>query len=303
MLKIPKIAHCFWYAPDGLPYLRYISIASFALLNPDYLVKIYSLEKPLKVGKTFDTHEQCVIHITRDYFPDLIALKNIQLINLDKSFLEEVNLTIDTAVHWSDILRIKLLSTEGGFWFDSDIIFTRSLANSYLGYDEFNNIDTIISHTSLGSVCAYLSHRIGFLASSPKNTFYQKLWEELLKSCDYSGNYQEYGAVLYNRLYPTTDIITKKNPSLSIHSLPNCALYTLHLTELLSNRLPIDIFIGSPFVLGCHWYGGGDHLIKLINQLNNSSDLDSELDFITKKNPSIIIMLFDFARKLVAGKL
>ena len=66
MKKITNTAHCFWYAPGGLPYLRFISIASFALMNPTILFKIYTLDKPLLTGGAFRTHEQSTVHVSPD---------------------------------------------------------------------------------------------------------------------------------------------------------------------------------------------------------------------------------------------
>jgi hypothetical protein len=300
MIAIPKIAHCFWYAPGGLPYLRYLSIASFALKNKDYLLKLYTLKDPLKVGRTFTTHEQSTVHITKDYFPELLSLENVELLELEKSYFQDLNFEIDTAVHWSDILRIQLLSTVGGYWIDSDIIFTYGISDSYLGNKEFSNVDTIISHTSLGSVCAFLSHRIGFLGASKSNSYYKRLWNELISYQETPSDYQALGAGLNNRIYPSRKIIADLNPNAVLHFLPNSALYALHLTELLSNRVQFEIYAKTKFILGCHWYGGGDQLHSLVNKLNMASDVEGALSDIYKTNPSILIELFIFAKGLIS---
>ena len=298
MQTIPNIAHCFWYAPDGLPYLRYLSIASFAILNPEIRLKVYTLKENINTGGAFSSHEQSIVHITKDYFLELAGLHNVDIIVLDRDYLDELKFDIDTAVHYSDILRIKLLATEGGYWIDSDIIFTRSLANSYLGYQELSNINTIISHTSLGSVCAYLSHRIGFLAASKSNSFFIRLWNDLLLENDSTRDYQAYGAALYNKIYSTKSVINELNPILNIHNLPNSAFYSLQLTELLSDRIPLELFIESPFVVGCHWYGGGDHLHGLISKFNQALNIEGLIEALEMKEPSILVKLFALASKI-----
>jgi hypothetical protein len=209
---IPPIAHCFWYSPHGLPYLRYLSIISFAIHNPSIKLFVYTT-KNLKVGRAFNTHEQSTVHITEDYMHKLKKLPNIELLHISDEFIKLIPFKLETAVHVSDILRIWLLSTVGGYWIDSDIIFTTSINNSFLSLNEFSDADTIISLSSFGSICPYLTHRIGFLASKPTNEFFLELMNKIINHSS-SFDYQAYGAALYNNNFPNIKKIYLNYPNL-----------------------------------------------------------------------------------------
>ena len=51
---IPKIAHFYW-GNEILPFLRYITIYSFSILNPDWEIKLYL---PTKISKE---ENQCAV--------------------------------------------------------------------------------------------------------------------------------------------------------------------------------------------------------------------------------------------------
>lgn len=300
-IKIPKVAHCFWYSPTGLPYLRYLSIISFAILNPDFRLIYYTIGSPLKTGRTFSTHEQSVVHTSSDYLSRLLVLPNVDLKIIDNDYFAELRFTIDTAVHWSDVLRVHLLAHEGGYWIDSDIIFTKSLSNSFLGFPEYSDIDTIISQSSLGSVCPYLTHRIGFLAASPRSAMFTVLWDKMKKIDKMTSGYQDLGCILYNDSFASFNEIICALPDSKVMRIPNSALYMLHLTELFSTRIGIDQFVNNTFILGCHWYGGGDQLSDLIKQLNNDDDVENSVFVYTNSTNTYFSKLLSFAQKLSNG--
>lgn len=295
-IEIPLVAHCFWYGPYGLPYLRYLSIASFAIHNPNIKLDIYTAND-LRTGRAFDTHEQSVVHITKDFFSEIQALPNVAIKKVPDEFLSIIPFKMHTAVHVSDILRVWLLSTVGGYWMDSDIIFTTSLDNSFISLPENNKVNTIIAQTSFGSICPYQTHRIGFLAASKKNNFFDDILQKILVS-DQGSDYQAYGSLLYNATYPEFNQIYNQHPQIKILNLPNHVLYSMHLTELLSDRISTRNFINNSHILGCHWYGGGDQLTKLVEVLNCADDVERHLEDLYVKEPNFLLELFSYACKL-----
>jgi hypothetical protein len=295
--KIPKIAHCFWYHPSGLPFLRYLSIASFAIQNPECDLRFYSLPG-LATGRAFNSHEQSVEHISKDYTELLLSLPNVSRTEVPAELTANLSIQLSTAVHVSDVLRVYLLSTVGGYWIDSDIVFTTSLRNSFIGLKENENVDTLLSLTSLGAICPYVTHRIGLLASSVENVLFRSIMESL-KTKTSTSEYQAFGSVLYNELYPTTRSIYKKHRSLSVLILPNHAVYSLHLTELLSNRIRIENFVNNSLIVGCHWYGGGDQLTEFVSLLNNAEDVESEIRRMKEEAPCFLVELFCHSLQLL----
>jgi hypothetical protein len=297
--NLPKIAHCFWYSPSGLPYLRFISIASFAVHNPEFNLIIYTTDEPLGVGKVFDSHEQGALHVTKDYMSLLLRFRNVTFVKLDKLPIETNGALVTSAVHWSDILRIHLLATVGGFWIDSDIIFTRPISTSYIASREHEHVDTIISQTSLGAICPYMSHRIGFLGSSEGNEFFGALLAALKREHNNSSEYQVFGANLYNKIFPSQSTILSTIKSVHLLNLPNSCLYSILLTELLSRRIEMMGFIACPFVIGCHWYGGGDHLNDIIQRLNSSDHPEITISEVNREKNIFLLNLFQYADRLV----
>lgn len=295
-IEIPLVAHCFWYGPYGLPYLRYLSIASFAIHNPNINLDIYTTND-LRTGRAFDTHEQSVVHITKDFFSAIQALPNVAIKKVPDEFLSIIPFKMHTAVHVSDILRVWLLSTVGGYWMDSDIIFTSSLDNSFISLPENNKVNTIIAQTSFGSICPYQTHRIGFLAASKKNNFFDDILQKILVS-DQDSDYQAYGSLLYNATYSEFNQIYNQHPQIKILNLPNHVLYSMHLTELLSDRISTRNFINNSHILGCHWYGGGDQLTELVEVLNCADDVERLLEDLYVKEPNFLLELFSYACKL-----
>jgi len=293
---IPNVAHCFWYHPQGLPYLRFLSIASFALLNPNYELIYYIPTIPLPTGRVFNTHEQASQLVTCDCTELLLSISNVTLRHVDPTDRLFPMSLVKTAVHFTDLFRLELLSTEGGYWVDSDIIFTKPFGHSIYARPEFGRVNTVHAFSSLGPICPHVSHRIGFMGSSPRNSFFAALLNAAINRSN-TGAYEIFGAALYKELYPTLDRLYSSHPDCTFAMLPTAAFYGIDLTALLSNRLSIESILNSNIFLGVHWYGGGDHLNDLYSKVNNFNPRRDQLSTILLKS-NLIEKLFLFAESL-----
>jgi len=297
MIKnIPKVAHCFWYHPQGLPYLRFLSIASFALLNPDYELIYYIPTIPLPTGRVFNTHEQGSQLVTSDCTELLLSISNVTLRHVDPSARLFPMSLVKTAVHFTDLFRLELLSTEGGYWMDSDIIFTKPLGHSIYASPEFGNVNTVHTLSSLGPICPYVSHRISFMGASPSNSFFAALLNSAINRSN-TGEYEVFGASLYQELYPSLDRLYGSHPDCTFAMLPTAAIYGIDLSAFLSYRLSIESILDSNVFLGVHWYGGGDHLNNLYSKVNNFNPKRDRLRSILLK-PNLLEKLSLFAESL-----
>jgi hypothetical protein len=297
MIKnIPKVAHCFWYHPQGLPYLRFLSIASFALLNPDYELIYYSPTIPLPTGRVFNTHEQGSQVVTSDCTELLLSISNVTLRHVDPTARLFPMSLVKTAVHFTDLFRLELLSTEGGYWMDSDIIFTKPLGHSIYASPEFGNVNTVHTLSSLGPICPYVSHRISFMGASPGNSFFAALLDAAVNRSN-TGDYEVFGASLYQAMYPSLDRLYSSHPDCTFVMLPTAAIYGIDLSAFLSHRLSMEAILNSKVFLGVHWYGGGDHLNDLYSKVNNFNPKQDRLSTILLR-PNLFEKLFLFAEAL-----
>lgn len=294
--SIPKVAHCFWYHPQGLPYLRFLSIASFALLNPDYELIYYVPTIPLPTGRVFNTHEQGSQVLTSDCTELLLNISNVKLRHVDPSERLFSMSLVKTAVHFTDLLRLELLSTEGGYWIDSDIIFTKPMGHSIYTKPEFGNVNTVHTLSSLGPICPYVSHRISFMGACPRNSFFAALLNAANNRSN-TGDYEVFGAALYQEIYPSLDSLYASHPDCTFAMLPSAAIYGIDLTAFLSHRFAIATILNSNVFLGVHWYGGGDHLCDLYGKVNN---FNIEIDRLSAilHDPNLLEKLFLFAETL-----
>jgi hypothetical protein len=297
MIKsIPKVAHCFWYHPKGLPYLRFLSIASFALLNPDYELIYYIPTIPLPTGRVFNTHEQGSQVVTSDCTELLLSISNVTLRHVDPSARLFPMSLVKTAVHFTDLFRLELLSTEGGYWMDSDIIFTKPLGHSIYASPEFGNVNTVHTLSSLGPICPHVSHRISFMGASPRNSFFAALLDAAVNRSN-TGDYEVFGASLYQAIYPSLDRLYTSHPDCTFAMLPTAAIYGIDLSAFLSHRIGMESILNSNVFLGVHWYGGGDHLSDLYSKVTNFNPTQDRLSTILHK-PNLFEKLFLFAEAL-----
>lgn len=297
MIKnIPKVAHCFWYHPQGLPYLRFLSIASFALLNPDYELIYYSPTIPLPTGRVFNSHEQGGQLMTSDCTQFLLNIRNVTLRHVDPADCKFSMSQVKTAVHFTDLFRLELLSTVGGYWIDSDIIFTKPLTHSIYASPEYGNVNTVHVFSNLGPICPYVSHRIGFMGAAPGNSFFGALFNAAINRAN-NGDYEVFGSALYRTMYPSLDQMYASHPDCTFTMLPTSTFYGIDLTAFLSHRLSMESILNSKVFLGVHWYGGGDQLSELYSKVHAFDPTRDRLTSILVR-PNLLEKLFLFAESL-----
>jgi hypothetical protein len=257
-MKIPKIAHFIWSNKNGLPYSRLLSIATFAYLNPDFKVFYHTFENTggdvgfgLRGGETVCQTE----HL--DHTKELSSLHNVEIINHADLHGTMPN---QAPTFLSDILRYHLLGSIGGYYFDTDILFYKSMRESYLYSGLYSDITAIISHTKTYSPSG--AHRIGVLASKENSRLFKNAYEVARWSLD-SREYQSAGseslqAVLggarYLRNFDTS------YPDEVIHNLLDSFAYKYSFESMTSNLSKSTLsYLDScfnPWLICVHWYGG-----------------------------------------------
>lgn len=245
--KIPKIAH-FYFGGKTLPYLRYLSIASFAKHNPDWSIFFY-YPNLLSEDKTWETEEHKTPIYVTDYFYQLSSLPikiiqiNFSKLNIDNNISE---------IHKSDFLRLYLLNKYGGLWSDTDIIYNKPMNQISINCDENKNIDTCFCIDD-GNV-SFCCHYIGFIMSSYMNQAFNKLYN-LSQSYFCSNKYQCIGTNLYSKIFPDISAVKKQFPNLNIINIPVDCVYPYHPKDI-SKIYELNNTNVNLSGIGLHWFGG-----------------------------------------------
>ncbi len=275
-MKFPKIANLYWDL-SPMSYLQLLTLKSFYYHNPEYDINVYVPSKRSKNVKTWDTHEQSDEYTGKDYWPEVLELNYVNIIEFN---FDDLGFSNDIAeVHKADILRLHLLSTEGGFWLDFDIFFTKPITN-------------IIINESLLECDALLSFYdnifpIGLLASTSNNKLFKFLFN-YAKVVYNPKQYECVGCLLYLKALKHIGDAKIMFSDMVIGNIARHTVYMIHPTKLKllfdpefkqegSNRLSKSI--------GVHWYNGHPDAKKFCNDYNK--DIDCLINKLIKDCPFI----------------
>ncbi len=250
LAHIPKTAFFYW-GGGTLPYLRYLTIASFRYYNPDWEVTLFTSAIPQKRFISWRTKEQEYSLTCDDY------LKHILVDGIDVNIIEDSVLGISSdlaEVHKSDFLRWYLLASFGGVWIDMDILFLKPMNNLYFNLKENENVNTVFCSSGYG-------HSVGFLMGSPNNSYYNSLWQE--SHIRYKKEtYQSIGVILCNDLFPVPSSI----PNSVNMSMDVVYAYDANHVKELYATMYVDRFPDR--TIGIHWYGAHQASGKFLNETN-----------------------------------
>lgn len=236
-VRIPKIIHFYW-GGQPLSLLRYMSVVSFNNLNKDWEIHVHmpSIINN-ELDRTWNTteHQASSSYTGYDYTDKLKDVKNLKIIKHE--FEDDWS-----DVHRSDYLRIKLLSTEGGFWSDFDIIYVLPMHTLYA--DNAESIHTILCHSDQ---MTHFGHSIGFLGSSGQSSLFAKLPEIKIDKTEY----QSIGKYLLDN-----HIHQNMVNSPDVLNLSTTIVYPYgasHIRTILNTNqsLPSN-------TIGVHWYAGDE---------------------------------------------
>ena len=244
--RFPRKAWFYW-GERTLPYLRYLTLATFRKFNPDWQVTLYRPLAP-QSRKVWVSPDQAYAITGRDYLPEVAKLGvRVETVNLKA-------LGIDPAlpdVLRSDLLRLHLLATQGGVWSDMDIIYFARLNFTW-------DHDTYLCPGPYG-------HSIGLLASTPDNPVFHFLLDKAQRAVAAGQRgYQAAGANLFNRhaadlaridanngkYYAIIDRTTFEIPMETVYAYDAMHIPAIHEPAGDGGQKFTDLSIG------CHWYGG-----------------------------------------------
>lgn len=283
-MSIPKIMHFVW-GNETLSYLRYLSIYSFIKFNPSWKVYLHLLNQKNEkqdVWKEESGKEKLsqdyLEYNGKDYF-NRLRKSSIIIKNTELDILKNIN----NPIKRSDIYRWFLLSTEGGFYSDTDIIYIKSIDDFY---EKVKDYDAIVNMEEFWAT-------IGFLACKGNDCkFFKDIYNQSIKNIS-KNTYQCCGAEsIYNvieskfsgetinqkyktKYFDLLNITEYKN----IYNFESKYVYPIKFNKIESLYTSNTNFDNETF--GIHWFGGTQISQKYNNLLDynniNTTIKDSQL--------------------------
>ena len=254
----------FFWGNERMSWLRYMTLASFRRLNPDWQMRLFVCKQQRDDKHWVDLNQQDFFTYTGpDYTPRLQNLDNFEIIPWE---IEFDHLKDAGPSHKSNWFKWQFLANQSGIYADMDILFVRPIDT---WFEEIKDKDI--------AICYHKSDRfehfsIGLMASSGIGDFFNRVYAESLAGY-VPTMYQGAGVIaIYNLLglSPDTGGHWKKlislYPHLKLVNFDQAYVYPWNyrqisdLTERIHKSLPAK-------TIGIHWFAGNALSQKINNEL------------------------------------
>lgn len=194
-----------------------------------------------------------------------------EVVLLDETYCPD--LSAPDQVVRSDMTRYLALSERGGWYFDTDIVFIRSmdaLVERGRGYDtgvcfEITGPHRLHPHKGPPVIVKEMPEwfSIASVFSSPKNPFWRAIFESSRHPESFESEHSmHFGVAAIARLYETLQMAQKAHPGLSFFQIPRKAFHPMSVGQsrnLLRDKSDLEHLMDDEEVFGVHWYGGAGH--------------------------------------------
>ena len=240
---IPKRVFFYW-GDSPLSWMRYMTLRSFRMLNPDWEMVVYT--SPLKIAdKTWSTLEE------QDFFKYTGGdyREKLHDLNISIQQWEPVEDIPDMGPsHTSNLVKWDILSRLGGIYSDLDILYINPIDDLYANLKDFD----------IGVCFNGSFYSIGLLSSTPGCQVYRQVYKKALTNF----NLQKYQCLGVKSLIPVFGLnfaaLPDKFPDTTFYNIPGHLLnYMVDAVGSVINDLYHNMDI-TPYLdcLGLHWYGG-----------------------------------------------
>ncbi len=243
-----KLAFTFWDGPQ-LSLLNILSLLSFARLNPDTVLTIYTLGEGLDINAGWKTGEHSLAVDQFYVLEDLACEPNIRIQKVDSAGLEKITSVVQVA----DYIRIKMLFEHGGIWIDTDVLFYKKLPSSIWG---------IVANE--GFVISYRNTITTGFMGFPKGAEVAHLAllkaQLKLKGNEFHKSYQAFGPELWEEIF-----LEHPQEVPQVQFLSDKLVYPILWDKLDQFFFQADESINYEETIGVHWYGGSQYSRSFTN--------------------------------------
>ena len=243
-----KLAFTFWDGPQ-LSLLNILSLLSFARLNPDTVLTIYTLGEGLDINAGWKTGEHALAVDQFYALEDLACEPNIRIQKVDSVGLEKINSVVQVA----DYIRIKMLYEHGGIWIDTDVLFFKKLPDYLWGIVATDGF--VISYRNTITT--------GFMGFPKGSTIaHQALLKAQLKmnGNEFHKSYQAFGPELWEEIF-----LEYPQEVSQVQFLSDKLVYPILWEKLDQFFFQQDDSIDFEETIGVHWYGGSQYSRSFTN--------------------------------------
>lgn len=243
-----KLAFTFWDGPQ-LSLLNILSLLSFARLNPDTVLTVYTLGEGLDINAGWKTGEHALA-VDRFYaLEDLTSEPNIRVQKVDSTGLEKINSVVQVA----DYIRIKMLYEHGGIWIDTDVLFYKKLPD-YL-WEVVSGDGFVISYRNTITT--------GFMGFPKKGAIAHKALLKAkmkMRGHEFHKSYQAFGPDLWEEIF-----LEHPQEVSQVKFLSDKLVYPILWEKLDQFFFQQNDSIDFDETIGVHWYGGSHYSRSFTN--------------------------------------
>jgi len=252
-----KIAHFYW-GGNPLSYLRFLTIKSFILMNPDWEVRFHIPKEHYSGDAEWVSHSHKLRYNGEDYMDALSDLGvKPQVFNFRAAgFKEDVH-----EAYKSDYLRWHLLYHSGGFWSDLDVVFFKPLPIEIIDAHDF-------------CITADINppiYYIAFIYSRKQSPIMGMIHRAAQRSCNFDPlNYQCLGNVLVAKCFPMPPVSYKQHPTTqqeNVHIFDPAINLPIKRVSRMEEIFESESDIDLSKSVGFHWFGGHPMATKWENIL------------------------------------
>lgn len=254
---LSKIAMFYW-GNEKMSFLRYMTLYSFSILNPDWKMGLIIKDNPTKhKNAIWNEHQDYTYYNGKDYTDRLKDLNNIDILSIDSLDMDWLCKYPDNII--GDFLKWYCLDTIGGIVSDMDILYT-------------NPIDYNILNVKTGLFTYRNAFAAGFLVGQHSPIFSSAHLKGIETIDSYRRGYQSIGPLLLKEVI--------KESEYDYNILPNSLIY-----PFVDNTKTMKQNFEMPFTkeaklpkdnIGIHWYAGSD-IGKYYNQFLNHTNFHEDI--------------------------
>lgn len=254
MNKIPKKLHLYW-DKSPMSKLQVFTIETFHRLNPDWKIFVYVPIQPFTGNLNITP-----IYYGKNFFSMVENNSDVNIVDVD---LNEYGVKTDLHnILRSDILRYHLLYNIGGVWSDFDVLWLQPM--------EYLSVITN-SFDFLTTVCIFKRkhHNISILVSAQQHPLYKFIIDTcnlLQVSLKGVPNNQDYGTIMWNRIFPdlTGNDLLSQYPG--VVSLEYATFFPYSIFEMERLYKKTDLSVITDNVMCVHWFNGHPYSKQYVNE-------------------------------------